>query len=441
MKKILILGTVALNGGDAAILFSIIQLIKQNFAAEIEFIAYDLQPEVAVKYYPENTFRAMVYQKLVKLPKTKNNKLLARFFRKIYVALIKIINPFRFYWATFLFSKKQERLAKILVTETELEDINHYCNADIIISTGGTYLVENYHGGFPNRIFDYHLSLLVKCPLVFFTQSLGPFYGKKYQKKFSNIFNKSLLVLLRDKKSEEHLIDIGVDKNKIKISSDVVFSLGKLLNFVPVSKNNLQNNQVKIAISVRDWKFFKNVSSEKGMMNYKNCLVELVKHLLKKKNIVIDFISTCQGIPEYHTDDSITAEEIKNLLPIEIQSKVTVNGEFNHPYKLLEILSSYDLVIGTRMHMCILSLVARTPVMPIAYEFKTKELFMRLGMKDWITDIETINADSFIPLVENFIASLPQIRKHLFPKVEIEEKRALQSGEILLDKYNQNIHQ
>ncbi|WP_083879512.1 polysaccharide pyruvyl transferase family protein [Geminocystis herdmanii] len=444
MKKILILGTVALNGGDAAILFSLIQLIKQNFATEIEFIVYDRQPEVAVKYYPENTLRLMIYQKLTQLPQNKHNKLLTRFIRKIHLIFRKIINPFRFYLATFLFSKKQERLAQILVTETELDDIKHFSNANIIISTGGTYLVENYINDFPNRIFDYNLSLLLKCPLVFFTQSLGPFHNKKYQKKLNHIFNQSLLVLLRDEKSEQHLIDIGVNKNKIQISSDIVFSLGKLLNFVSVSKDNLdnlENNQIKIAISVRDWKFFKTKTSKKGMINYKNCLVELINHLLKRGNIIIDFISTCQGIPEYHTDDSITAEEIKNLLPIEFQGKVNVNSNFNHPYKLLEILSSYDLVIGTRMHMCILSLVARTPVIPIAYEFKTKELFIRLGMEDWITDIETIDANSFIPLVENFIASLPEIRQNLFPKVEIEEKRALQSGKILLDKYNQSINQ
>lgn len=36
------------------------------------------------------------------------------------------------------------------------------------------------------------------------------------------------------------------------------------------------------------------------------------------------------------------------------------------------------------MHMAILALTSGTPVFPITYEFKTQELFNRLGLGEWV---------------------------------------------------------
>ena len=48
----------------------------------------------------------------------------------------------------------------------------------------------------------------------------------------------------------------------------------------------------------------------------------------------------------------------------------------------MELAKGFDFVVATRMHMMILSLCVGTPVLPIAYEFKTKELAARLGIAD-----------------------------------------------------------
>lgn len=435
MKKIIICGTVALNGGDAAILLSIIELLQEKFSHKVQFTVYDLQPNIAKKYYPNIKFRKMLYLQLINTSSPSQKKLVFRIIRKVRSFLQKKFNPLRFYIGAFFWLKNQYRLSSALLNKEELEDIKVFSEADLVISTGGTYLVENYYRGFPKRLFDYRLSLLLKSPLVFFTQSLGPFYSKRYQKIFKEIFNKSLLILVRDSQSQKHLTDIGVNEAKIKISPDVVFTFGKKNNFYPdFAREN--KKQIRLAISVRNWKFFNSNETKQGMENYKRAIADLIINLVRKRDIAIEFISTCQGIPEYHTDDSRTAQEIKEQLPLEIQSKVTVINDFHHPYQLLNKISSYDLVIGTRMHMCILSLVARTPVLPIAYEFKTTELFTKLGMKSWITDIDTINSNTFVPLVESFIESLPDIRRDLFPKIEQEEIKALEVADILLNELN-----
>jgi colanic acid/amylovoran biosynthesis protein len=438
--KILITNTVCLNGGDAAILLSIMNLLRTEFGQNTEFIIYDSQPKIASKYYPNLNFRKLIYAKSKDLPsmtKYPEKAFIARVLQHILNQLLIISASIRldlFYVATWCWKHGFQWIAKLLINKDDIQDLEHYSSADLIVSTGGTYLVESYP--LIPRIFDYKISLLLERPLAFYTQSLGPFLNKKNQHTFRNIFNDSILVLLRDELSLKHLQDLKVDENKLYVSSDVVFSMrSQIISTKKIPSNFKQEkSKLKIAISVRSWHLFKQATVEAGMNNFRCSMCALTKYLVEKHQAEITYISTCQGIDEYWMDDSKFAMEIYNLLPNDVQKNVSVNNSFHMPQTLLEMLTDYELVIGTRMHMCILSLAAGTPVFPIAYEFKTKELFHRLDMGKWIHDIETINEESLITSVEAFISNLDKIKQKLMLKVNQEHERAVESGQ-LLKKY------
>ncbi|MGD1913665.1 MAG: polysaccharide pyruvyl transferase family protein [Rivularia sp. (in: cyanobacteria)] len=439
--KILVTNTVALNGGDAAILLSIINLLKGEFGQDTEFIVYDSQPEIAKRYYPQLNFRKLIYQMQTETPTMKYlgdsfiSRALRLFFKKILQFFLSI-NPPRFYFAAWCWQHKFNWITKLLLDNHELQDIENYSSADLIVSTGGTYLVENYP--LKSRIFDYRISLLMQKPLVFYTQSLGPFLNKNYQSNFREIFNRSLLILLRDEASFKHLQDIQVDIKKAHVSSDVVFAFTeKLEQENHFNTNSIGNSPLKIAVSVRNWQYFKTTDAQTGMNIFRESLSAVTKYLVEKYNAEITYISTCQGIPDYWNDDSKVAVEIIESLPIEIQKQVNVDRNFHAPQELIKILNSYDLVIATRMHMAILSLVARTPVFPIAYEFKTKELFQRLEMGEWVQDIENVQQESIIASIQLFIEKLPEIKQKLAINVKKEQKRALESAKRVKTAFEQ----
>lgn len=433
--KILVTNTVVLNGGDAAILLSIINLLKNEFGQDTEFIIYDNQPEIAKRYYPNLNFRKLIYLKHTETPNMKylGDSLPARALRFFVTKILLFffsINLLRFYFAAWCCQHQLDWITKLLLNNQELQDIHNYSSADLIVSTGGTYLVENYP--LANRIFDYKISLLMQKPLVFYTQSLGPFFKKKYQNIFREIFNRSLVILLRDQASFKHLQDIQVDVKKAYVSSDVVFAFRSGLEQEnDINRNSINNVPLKIAISVRDWQFFKTTNARTGMNMFRKSLTAVTKYLVEKYHAEITYISTCQGIPDYWKDDSKVALEIIESLPVEIQKQVNVDRNFHPPQELIEILKSYDFVIATRMHMAILSLVAQTPVFPIAYEFKTKELFQRLEMAKWVQDIENVQQESIITSIQLFIDQLPEIKQKLLINVKQERERALQSAKIV----------
>jgi colanic acid/amylovoran biosynthesis protein len=157
----------------------------------------------------------------------------------------------------------------------------------------------------------------------------------------------------------------------------------------------------------------------------------VTEHLVREHGATVIFLSTCQGVAEYRWDDSRIAGEVARRLDPALRENVRICDGFIHPLRLIEHMAGMDLVIATRMHMGILSLVGGTPVLPIAYEFKTAELFKRLGMEAWVHDIESITPETLVQSLTDFLQELPSIRRGLFARVEDERVRALESATAL----------
>ncbi|MEN9565904.1 MAG: hypothetical protein RLZZ69_1100 [Cyanobacteriota bacterium] len=421
--KIIISNTVILNGGDAAILISIIKILQAAFGNDPEFVIYDSQPETAKKYYPELNLRRLIYYQSI-------DSIKIRFIGRI----IKLISKWRLKLAIWCLHKQKFSLGRFCTTKVEYETLIDYQTADLVVSTGGTYLVENYD--LQSRFFDYQISLMFHKPLIFFTQSLGPFEQPKNRQALKRIFAHSRLILLRDRQSAKHLQELVPQQDKIAVVADAAFALGNLAALAK-AKNQSNLSPTKIAISVRDWRYFKTVDSTVGIARYVQALVALTVHLVEKYQANITYISSCQGIKEYWKDDSEFALNIVNQLPTEIAKFVTVNREFHDPETLIKIIGESDLVIATRLHMAILSLGAGVPVFAIAYEFKTAELFCKLGQQAGMIDIEEIDATSLINRVDALISSIPQVRHQLFTGVEQERASAWQTSDLVRQAFTQ----
>jgi len=412
--KILITNTVALNGGDAAILKGMLKILKASFGIDTEFTIYDAQAEVASRYYPGMNFRSMIYWQKLDL-----------FGLKRPMRLIRKINRIRVQFGTWCWSHRLIFVAKIILISEELTTLAEYKSADLIVSTGGTYLIENY--SLTARILDYKISLWLKKPLVFFTQSLGPFSNRSNRNTFKKIFDQACAILLRDFQSLEHLRQIGVQNRNIYVTPDAAFAL---LDGSSVSESRYKaspSTAPKIAISVRKWEKYKNKNPVLGQRNYLHAIRDLTIYLVDTYEADITFISTCQGIPEYFLDDSMVALDIVGMLSPRVTQAVKVDREFHTPEDLTEILKMYDMVVATRLHMAILSLGIGTPVIPIAYEFKTQELFNKLGQGKWIIDIEEIESTTLITYMDRFLNSLKEIRQDLIPTIQKEIEQVYES--------------
>ncbi len=421
--KIVITNTVSLNTGDAAILKGIIKILHGAFGRDFELVVFDSHHNIARQLYQEIEFRNLVYNDLFEY---KTNIFLRR--------ILKLFNLSRFQVGLWALKNRIDFIYKTILPPTITDSVNIYKDADLVISTGGTYLVENY--SLEPRIFELNIAVRLKKPLLFFTQSLGPFNKHRNRKFIKQIFNNAFLIFLRDNRSKDNLISIGVKKRKCHVTADAAFALSDKSRIEKAKVTDVNFIKPSIAISVRDWRKFEKSDSELGMANYLDAVKETCIYLSKKYDARITFLSTCQGIEEYWADDSKIAREVFNMIPGEYRESIDIVNCHHSPEQLMHELTNYDFVISTRLHMSIMSLNVGVPVIPIAYEFKTKELFIRLGQEKYINDIEDISSDGLVKTIDSFIEEINSNKTELFNRVESEIEQAVSNSDLIKQKYD-----
>lgn len=368
--KVLVLNCVVQNGGDAAILLSIVGHCRKVFGEKVEILAFDMNATEANILYPDiATFIEEPYKSVT--GKSRVNR---------------ILTIFRLVASMFVRSTFVGKYVNSFIPTT-VNSIQAFVDADIVISTGGTYLVEQYD--LRSRMFSFFLARLTGKPTFLYTQSMGPF-KKKYIKWFLPIVLKRVNhVFLRDARSQEYLKTI-MPNVPSTVCHDVVFDFDH-----PLRSFNVDEERPLILVSVRAWNKFGNRSEDEGRNIFHQSIADALANLIRKRNVNVLFVSTCQGLENYHFDDSKTAKLVYERLPKECQSAVAINTEFHRPDELVGLLSKSSFVISTRMHMAILSIISKIPVFAIAYEFKTEELFKNLEIGDLQVSIGEIESQSF----------------------------------------------
>lgn len=423
---VIIENTVALNTGDAAILVAIIDIVRAALGAETRFSVFDSAPEVARRYYPELDFHPLTtsllsgHVRLFGRPrKTPVRRLLSQAQRAAFQRAI------------------EDRLAgrpvrrSILLDARVHDNIALYHSADLVISTGGTYLVEHYK--LTNRFAELGKDIALGKPLVLFTQSLGPFEQAENQQQMKSIADAALLVLLRDAKSKAHLRSIGVDHDRLEVVADSVFGLANP-EWIAGAPPRTPGGRLRVAVSVRRWTHFQGHDPAGGTQRYEAAVAGAVTALVRDQGAEVVFLSTCQGIPDYLYDDSLVAERIFERLEPDVRRAVSVDHGFHSPTALMTALREFDFAISTRMHMAILGLCAGLPVLPIAYEFKTTELYKALGQGQWVSDISAIERDAFVALVLRFAERHLQFREQVAPRVLEQAASARSAGRLIAER-------
>lgn len=394
-KQIVITNIVSLNTGDAAILWGMFQILRARYGEDARFVVFDKSAKAAAKYYPWAFFRQSLFGNS---PRTR---LARKLQTKGYGHWNGRVRYMALSMAARLLRWKLGFLARLFVNRDDYESVAEYVNADLVVSTGGTYLTENY--GLWTNIRDYRLTIAAGSPLVFFTQTLGPFTRPEYRKAFTDIFQKASAICLRDERSRQHVLELGIQADKITLAKDAAF-------VIDVERPDPPSGALRIAVSVRTMHFFNNGDRSLGE-KYKASVIAMVNLAVRGYGAEVVFLSTCQGIPEYWTDDTKLADEIVSALPEDVAQSVTIDREFRQPIDIVSAYQSFHLVIATRMHAAILSLVAGTPVLGIAYEFKLEELFHQLGLDEARLSTKEMNAEGSQEALRHILDNLEYWRE------------------------------
>lgn len=413
-RNVLILNAATLNGGDAAILTATMAMLKHLLGRDTAFVVHDIHADAASGYHDGIRFRPPLFQHVERLS--------AR--RKAQVAISLCLLALATLRRTAMGRWLTSRLPAVI--RSGLDD---YEAADLVVSSGGTYLVPHYE--VYSKLFNLLLARAMKRPLVLFTQSLGPFPAGRRRSLMRFVLNRADLVLVRDERSRQALEALGIDSGRTKLCADAAFFLAP--DDIAKTSPALEESPRNVAISVRKWPHFRSRPAQEGMEAYLSAMAEFTEYLVLRHSAKVTFISTCQGTPEYWADDGLVAAGIAARLPKQVAEHVVCDRGFHRTAYLLDHLRQQDFVVSTRLHFAILSLCAGTPVLPIAYEFKTSELFERLGLGALTLDIETVTAPKLIEAFEAALSAWRERHDAIWNAVDKERHSAASAARHVAD--------
>ena len=415
--RAVIANAVCLNTGDAAINLATRSILQQTVGLQGKIAVLDPEAEASAKYYDEFDF---VPPLSGASGGPRGAGILPRAQRKL--------RNLRTRYGEHLWADGRRQIGRLVFDPATARTADAIQAADLVLSAGGTYITDHYEWRFRFRPLD--LAKKLGKPVVFMTQSMGVFHDQAKRAWLADKLPAYDLFLVRDQKSEAFLRDMGVAPQKVRQAYDAVFAMADpdLMDAVLQRLRAKRHKVERVAISVRDWKHFGDKDAADGMARYKDSIAAAVAALVRDHGAAVTFLSTCQGIPEYWTDDSRLAQTIHDGLPDDVKSRCDVATRHHHPLDLIQAYSAFDLVIATRMHACILALCAGVPVLPIAYEFKTAELYKKFGLADRVQEIGEMSAEGFKTKLATFITDLPTLHDQLVQQTTKARTSALSAG-------------
>lgn len=425
--KIIVDNCMFYNGGDAAINLATIQILQDFFpGAEISFADAGF-PQIC-KYYPAQTILPQASFLMDQSPVIRWSRRFLGNGRRHFAFR-------KFYFAANVAAAKFLSQLGLPLPSATTRAIAPYLDADLVLAAGGTYLVSKYD--YTHRILEFQKNVQLGRRMALFTHSLEPFADDFQTREMIPLFKRMKLVLLRHKFSVESLRSTVGNADNAATVADSVFTFWQAGPHDMAGRRARTGRKLdaplKIAVSVRQLKSFGKRPKAEGHSLYRDSVRNAVIRLVREKGAEVTFLSTCQGIPEYWSDDSAVAVDFTKDLPEDVAAKVTVDRSFNDPHQLMEKIRGFDGVIASRLHMAILTICTNTPVLPVSYEPKFGETFAELGLPDLITLVEDIAPQSFGDKTMDWVARLDKFSAILAANAPKMQKSAHSAGQKLKD--------
>jgi len=239
------------------------------------------------------------------------------------------------------------------------------------------------------------LAKLLRRNVLFVSVGAGPIY-----RPLSRWFIKSALSLahyrsFRDTSTLTCLKKIGLSTDNDPIYPDLVFSLDEAV-LPPPHVHTRPRLVIGIGLMDDPGRYSVETPSNSTHLSYRHALAALVHWLLSRDYDVRLLIGDVYDVP--------VTRDLTELL--RHNGFIGTRGRlFNEPAasvgQLLSQLASTDLVVATRFHNVLLSLLLEKPVMAITFHHKCSSLMSAMGLSDYCQDINGLTADG---LIERFRA-------------------------------------
>ena len=339
------------------------------------------------------------------------------------IRFISFIAKYNMIWLSFLMSSTRSL-------------IKYYKNADAVMcAPGGMNL-----GGFQSWDHLYWLKLAAMCkkPLYYYGRSIGPFPvetkdQRKFRKESRKIIDYISFLSLRDKKSEEEALKIGV-RNYYSTLDSAFLDSPKVTIPEEIQKQIGDKPYIVFVPNILIWhRAYKGKASKSDIINYYVKMVTIMVSRFPDYNIVM--------LPQTFNYDVPLRNDVnlfKDIQSTVQDNRIIVVEDIYCSDIQQTIISKCQFLVGARYHSIVFAINQAVPFIALSYEHKIEGLLQALNKTDSMIDITKIfdNTDN----TNNSIVSFEKMLLSISPDSD-SQKRAKSIANECLQMFLKEINQ
>jgi polysaccharide pyruvyl transferase WcaK-like protein len=253
---------------------------------------------------------------------------------------------------------------------------------------------------------------LCGCKLFFVSVGAGPVYSR-----IGKFFVKAALSLAdfrsyRDHSTLQYLNDLGFRAENDMVYPDLVFSLPETL--IP-HRHSGKGRRLVVGLGLMEYAGKYSIERPTNSVHaaYLEALVGFVKWLLAREYNVRLLIGDLADTPVTREFRSLLREQSGTHEEERVIDEPVASAE-----DLLSQLAATDIVVATRFHNVLLTLLLNKPVIAISFHHKCSSLMSQMGIGDYCLDINGLNAENLVGRFCQIEKNSGQLRSMIREKVK-----------------------
>jgi len=306
------------------------------------------------------------------------------------------------------------------------EEVREYIRAwrelkgvDMFIIPGTGLLTDAFglSGWGPYGLLKWSLVARLRgCRVVFVSVGAGPVHGRLGRFLLKRALTLAEYRSYRDVPSGEVVESLGVRTSDDRIYPDLVFGLSAN----PLPEQADRGTRPVVGLGLMEYS---------GKYSVPDPVPDTYGRYLESLGVVVGWlldheydVKLLLGDADTFVIDDLRAVLQERLAP-NIAARVT-----DHPigsiHELLSQLGATDLVVATRFHTVLMSLLLGKPAIAISFHHKCSSLMSDMGLSEYCQDINRIDADALIAKFQALVQHADELERMIAQRVE-EARRAL----------------
>jgi colanic acid/amylovoran biosynthesis protein len=300
-------------------------------------------------------------------------------------------------------------------------------DADLVLSCGGGYFYS-YRRLLPGTTFwqnvvHAYLATALHKPLIFMPQSFGPFASPLARRGVRHLLERESVVQVFAREEISHRLlrkMIGqATQARLSLCPDMAFYLAAD-GFGPTARDETAGaERPTLVMNLRPWAFPEAQDPAARHEGYMQAMLAAAHHFVRRYGGQVVVVPQALGPDPAEDDRTICQEFCRRVrcLPVAAQAVHYREPETSSLAEYLDLLSGAKLLVGTRLHSCILALLCGAPAISVGYQYKSQGTLDLLGLGHLNLDIQDLAADRLLALVEATMDRHRELRQEIRQRV------------------------